>query len=253
MIAAQRRSRIAEIVRADGAASISTLAGRLGVSLITVRRDLDYLDSLGIVERTHGGAIVGAQPPESPYAEKVTQAAAEKASIARVASGLVNDGEVVVLGPGTTTEALALALSDRRGLTLVTNSVAVADAFLDSPHNQVILTGGTLRGSIRALVGDAAVRTFRGIHADRAFLSGNGLDPEFGLSTPDMVVAEVDRAIAGSAASLVIVADHTKLGARTAVQTVPIEEVREVVTDSASTGSVRDALVKRGVVLHVAT
>ena len=217
-----------------------------------MRRDLDYLDSLGIVHRTHGGAIVGEQPPESTYDEKVRQAVGEKTAIGRLAASLVRDDEVVVLGPGTTTEALATALRERHGLTIVTNSVAAASVFMDSLDNQVILTGGTLRGSIRALVGDAAVRTFRGIHADRAFLSGNGLDPEFGLSTPNMIVAEADRAIADCAAELVVLADHTKLAVRTAVQTVAPERIGQIVTDAGSAGAALDAFSRMGVTLHIA-
>jgi DeoR/GlpR family transcriptional regulator of sugar metabolism len=116
----------------------------------------------------------------------------------------------------------------------------------------VILTGGELRGSIRAVVGDAAVRTFRSIHADLAFLSGNGLDAEFGLSTPSMIVAESDRAIAGCARELVVLADHTKLGVRTAVQTVAVERITQVVTDSGSAGGQIEPLAARGITLHIA-
>jgi DeoR/GlpR family transcriptional regulator of sugar metabolism len=252
VIAAQRRNLIAEIVRADGAVSIAVLAQRLDVSQVTVRRDLDFLASLGLVERAHGGATAGAQAAEQPYVEKVGQATAEKASIARLAASLVKDGDVIAVGPGTTTEAFARELGAHSGLTVVTNSLLVANVFVDSAVNEVIIAGGELRGSIRATVGDAAARTFRGIHADRAFLSGNGLDAEFGLSTPNMIVAETDRTIAGCAKQLVVLADHTKLGVRTAVQTVATAGISHVVTDGRSDGAVLHALAASGIVLHVA-
>jgi DeoR/GlpR family transcriptional regulator of sugar metabolism len=252
VIAAQRRNLIAEIVHTDGAASIVALAERLRVSPVTVRRDLDALDALGLVERTHGGAVRGAQAAESPYIEKVGRAMGEKQAIARLAATMVSDGDVIVVGPGTTTADFCRALSGRDGLTIVTNSLLVADIFLDLPHHQVILTGGELRGSIRAVVGDAAVRTFRGIHAQRAFLSGNGLDAGFGLSTPNMMVAETDRAIAAAAAELVVLADHSKLGVRTAVQTVPVEAIAHVITDAGSRGTPLEELSAAGVSVHVA-
>lgn len=253
MITAQRRTLIAEIVREDGAASIGALADRLGVSPVTVRRDLDFLDSLGLVQRSRGGATVGgATEAETPYVDKLGTASAEKEAIGRLAAGLVRDGDVVAVGPGTTTEAFARALVGRSGLTIVTNSLLVAGMFVDSPSHQVILTGGELRGPIRAVVGDAALRTYRGIHADLAVLSGNGLDPEFGLSTPSMIVAETDRTIAASARSLLVLADHTKMGVRTAVQTVPIERITQVVTDAGSAGAALEGFAARGITLHVA-
>jgi DeoR/GlpR family transcriptional regulator of sugar metabolism len=252
VIAAQRRTLVAEIVREEGAASIASLAERLKVSPVTVRRDLDFLDSLGLVRRSHGGATAGAQEPETPYTDKVGRAAAEKDAIGRLAAGLVRDGDVIAIGPGTTTEAFARALGGRTGLTIVTNSLLVADVFVDSSSHQVILSGGELRGSIRAVVGDAAARTFRGIHADLAFLSGNGLDASFGLSTPSMIVAETDRTIATCAKDLVVLADHTKFGMRTAVQTVPPERITQVVTDAGSPGSELEALAAGGATLHIA-
>jgi DeoR/GlpR family transcriptional regulator of sugar metabolism len=252
VIAAQRRNLIAEIVQRDGAASITALADRLDVSPITVRRDLDALDALGVVERTHGGAVRGTQAPESPYVEKIGRATREKAAIASVAAAMVADDDVIVIGPGTTTAEFARALAPRTGLTIVTNSLLVADIFIDSPSHQVILSGGELRGSIRATVGDAAARTFRGVHAHRAFLSGNGLDAAFGLSTPNMMVAETDRAIAGAADELVVLADHTKLGIRTAMQTVPVSGIRHLVTDRASRGAELEELGAGGVTVHLA-
>ena len=253
MIAAQRRNLIVEIVRADGAASIASLAKRLDTSPVTIRRDLDHLDSLGLIARTHGGAVAGTPQPESPYTEKVTQAATEKLAIGRLAATLVHDGDVVAIGPGTTTEALALELRRRTDLTVVTNSLPVAQAFVDSRDNQVIMTGGTLRGPIRALVGEAAARTFRAVHADLAFLSGNGLDAEFGLSTPNLTVADTDRSIAASGREIVVLADHTKIGARTAIQTLPAEAIAHLVTDAGGRGTELDGLGRLGVSLHIAS
>jgi DeoR/GlpR family transcriptional regulator of sugar metabolism len=253
MIAAQRRQLILDSLRVDGAVSIKALALLLDTSAVTIRRDLDYLDSVGKLSRTHGGAVAGQTAVESPYAEKVVQAIAEKKAIAHLAASLVRDGDVLIIGPGTTTEVLAKNLTGRTGLTIVTNSLPVAQAFVESPGNQLIMTGGTLRASILALVGDATNRTLRGIHADTTFLSGNGLDAEFGLSTPNMTVADADRAMAASGARVVVLADHTKLGLRTAIQTVPTVSITHLVTDSGSPSSQLDAMSQKGVDVHIAT
>jgi DeoR/GlpR family transcriptional regulator of sugar metabolism len=253
VIAGQRRTLIADLARDEGAVSISALADRFGVSPVTIRRDLDYLDSMGVLQRSHGGATAGRhQEAETPYAEKIGTATAEKQAIARLGAGLVRDGDVIAIGPGSTTEAFARALLGRSGLTVVTNSLLVADVFVDATDTQVILTGGELRGSIRAVVGDSAVRTYRGIHADLAVLSGNGLDAEFGLSTPSMIVAETDRTIAGCARDLLVLADHTKMGVRAAVQTVPADRLTEIVTDSGAAVAELEQFAVRGVTLHIA-
>jgi DeoR/GlpR family transcriptional regulator of sugar metabolism len=253
VIPAQRRQRILDAVRDEGAVSIRALTASLQTSAVTIRRDLDYLDSIGQLTRTHGGAISGQSSRESPYAEKVVQARRHKEAIGVLAAGLVHDGDVVAIGPGTTTEALARELARRTGLTIVTNSLPVADAFLDAPGNEVIVTGGTLRASIRALVGESTNRALRGLHADITFLSGNGLDAEFGLSTPNLTVAGSDRSLAGAGERVVVLADHTKLGLRTAIQTLGPAAVTELVTDDAAPREVVEGLRAAGVRVHIAT
>lgn len=252
MIAAQRRNKILEYLRADGAVSISSLAGRLETSAVTIRRDLVYLDSVGMLTRTHGGAIEGPPTWESSYAEKIEQAVDEKHAIGRLAANLVNDGDVIIVGPGTTTEAFAESLMARSGLTVITNSLPVAELFLNATQNEVIMTGGTLRASIRAFVGEATNRTLRGIHADTTFLSGNGLVADFGMSTPNMTVADSDRAMAAAGHTVVALADHTKFGVRTAIQTVASDQITHLVTDAATPADQLRPFVEQGVALHVA-
>ena len=252
VIAAQRRNLILEMLQSDGAVSITAAAERLSTSTVTVRRDLDQLAAMGLLARTHGGAVAHGASRESPYAEKIELAATEKERIGRLAARFVNDGDTLVIGPGTTTEALAGQLRARTGLTVVTNSLPVAEAFVGTPENEVIVTGGALRASIRALVGETTISTLRGLHADTAFLSGNGLAADFGLSTPNLAVADVDRAIAAAAYQLVVLADHTKLGVRTAVRTVATDAITHVVTDDASPAPDVEALRAAGVDVQVA-
>lgn len=250
MIAAQRRNIILDTLRAEGAVSITALAESLGTSAVTVRRDLDQLAEAGLLTRTHGGAVLHTGSRESSYTEKLEQALAEKAWIATRAAELVSDGDVVAIGPGSTTELLAQRLTSRVGLRVVTNSLLVAAAFVESPENEVIVTGGVLRPSIRAVVGGASVQMLGSVRADTAFLSGNGLAADFGLSTPASTVADSDRAMAAAAARVVALVDYTKVGLRSAVQTVPTARLERVITDVAASVAELRALAAAGVVVE---
>jgi len=251
MIAAQRRNLILDSVRQDGAVSINELAVRLGTSAVTIRRDLAHLHSAGLLTRTHGGAVADISTRERSYAEKAGQAMTEKWAIGRFAAGLVDDGDVIIIGPGTTTEAFAWSLRDRVRLTIVTNSLPVAEAFVASTENEVIMTGGTLRGSIRALVGEATNRALRGIHADKTFLSGNGLVSDFGLSTPSMSVADCDRAMAAAAREVIVLADYTKFGLRAAIQTLDPGAISRLVTDGLTSAEAVTSFRELGVRVDV--
>src|SRR5215469_7048638 len=233
MLAAERRRRIAESIRSRGVVSVTEMAEALGASEITVRRDLGLMAEEGLLVRTHGGAILpGGLAHEPSYSEKAHQAAAEKAAIARLAASMIRPGDSIVLGPGTTTQALARLLADFPELTVVTNSLLVAEALMPASHVEVIVTGGTLRRPIHALVGPATEDSVRGLRASQAFISGNGFTAARGLSTPSQVVAATDRAIAAAAQNVVVLADYTKIGQETMYQTVPSAKVQTLITDS---------------------
>ncbi len=253
MLAVERRQAVLTAVRAHGAASIRQLARLAGVSEVTVRRDLRLLEESGHVVRHHGGAVVaGGIAHEPSYSDKSHVAAPEKAAIAERAATLVDDGDAVVLGAGTTTEALARRLTGLRELTVVTPSLLVAQALTRSPGIEVHVTGGALRGSIHAMVGGATEQALAGLRTPKAFLSGNGLTTAHGLSTPNMLVARVDRAIAAAAEQVIVLADHTKIGADTMVQTVPATRISVLVTDDGADASELEGLRGAGVRVLVA-
>lgn len=253
MFAAERRQRILEMMRTNGAVSLRELAQAVQSSEVTVRRDLRVLEGEGLLNRHHGGATLpGALSREPTYTQKAQVAGEEKAAIAQLAASLVEDGDAVVIGAGTTTQAFAQQLVRHTELAVVTNSLLVAEALGTAPRIEVVLTGGTLRGSIHALVGSAAEHSLAGLRVRRAFVSGNGLTPERGLSTPNMQVASVDRALAAAAEEVVVLADHTKIGVDTMVQTIPTDDIDHLVTEDAAPTDVLDDLGTRGVRLHVA-
>jgi len=253
MLAAERRRRIAESVRSHGVVSVAEMAEALGTTEITLRRDLHVMAKDGLLVRTHGGAIrpsgVGHEPS---YSEKAQQAGAEKAAIARLALEMIRPGDSIVLGPGTTTLALARLLVHSPELTVVTNSLLVAQALMEAPRVEVILTGGTLRRSIHALVGPATEESVRALRASQAFISGNGFTVDRGLSTPSPVVAATDRALAGAAQHVVVLADYTKIGEETMCQTVPAARVHTLITESKAPPSELEAIRSAGLEVRVA-
>jgi DeoR/GlpR family transcriptional regulator of sugar metabolism len=232
VFAAERRQMILEMVRANGAVSLRELARVVQTSEVTVRRDVRALEQEGLLDRRHGGAVLpGGFTRESGFPQKSHLATAEKTAIADLAAGLVREGEAIVVGAGTTTQELARRLARVPGLTVVTNSLLVAQALAHANRVEVVMTGGTLRSSNYALVGSGAEQSLHGLRVARAFLSGSGLTAERGLSTCNMLSASVDRALVQAAAEVVVLADHTKLGHDTMFQTVPTDLISRLVTD----------------------
>ncbi|WP_329313309.1 DeoR/GlpR family DNA-binding transcription regulator [Streptomyces sp. NBC_01262] len=259
MFAAERRQLILEMVRANGAVSLRELARVVQTSEVTVRRDVRALEAEGLLDRRHGGAVLpGGFTRESGFPQKSHLAAAEKTAIADLAASLVEEGEAIVVGAGTTTQELARRLARVPGLTVVTNSLLVAQALAHANRVEVVMTGGTLRGTNYALVGSGAEQSLQGLRVSRAFLSGAGLTAERGLSTSNMLSASVDRALVQAASEVVVLADHTKLGTDTMFQTVPTDVITRLVTDEPPPGDDRaatelQALADRGVHVAVAS
>lgn len=252
MFAAERRQAILELVRNSGAMSLHDLAEAVRSSEVTVRRDIRALEDEGLLDRRRGGAVwPGGLSHEPTYRQKRAVASDQKVAIAALAVTLVEEGDAIVVGAGTTTQELARQLVRFADLTVVTNSILVAQA-LAHARAEVVLTGGSLRKATYALIGSGAEQALAAIRVRRAFLSGNGLTVERGLSTPNMHAASVDQAIVRSAQELVVLADHTKLGEDTMFQTAPASAINHLVTDENADRRMLDALRAAGVTVHIA-
>jgi len=235
MLARHRQSLILQALRNDGSARVSDLTQQLGVSDMTIRRDLEVLAKDGLVEKVHGGAVLpGSHGGHEPgFEDKLVLERPEKTSIARTAAGLVRPGTAIAIAAGTTTFALAQCLLDVPGLTIVTNSLRVANLFGGNRTPDVasvVLTGG-MRTASDALVGPVADLTIASLHFDTLFLGCTGLDPEVGLSTPNLAEAETNRALIKVARRVVVLADHTKWGVVSLASFAPVEKINVLVTD----------------------
>ncbi|WP_087096489.1 DeoR/GlpR family DNA-binding transcription regulator [Nocardiopsis sp. JB363] len=249
---AERRERVLELVRANGSMSLRDLAAKVRASEVTIRRDVRAMEAEGLLDRRRGGvALPGRIGHEQSYTGKSDQCAAEKAAIAVAAARLARPGDAITIGPGSTAEALARALRGHGDLTVVTNSLPVADALAGANGVEVVMTGGTVHAPMRALVGAAAEAALAGLRVNRAFLSGNGVSAERGLSTPNPAVAGIDRALSACAEETIVLADHTKVGAETMMPTVAPENIAHLVTDSGADPEVIMTLEEIGALVHV--
>jgi DeoR/GlpR family transcriptional regulator of sugar metabolism len=248
VLARQRQALIIERVREDGGVRVADLARALGVSDMTVRRDLEALHERGLVEKVHGGAtaVPGSTLVEPGFAARSGRQEAEKEAIADAAVRLVGPGTAIGVSAGTTTYALARRLVDVPGLTVVTNSVPVADVLHrgGTGDQTIILTGG-VRTPSDALVGPFAVAALQTVHVDLVFMGVHGIDPHSGFTTPNVLEADTDRALVDSGRRLVVVADHTKWGVVGISSIARLDEADALVTDTGLPDEARELLSGR--------
>ncbi len=245
ILARQRQAFILERVREQGGVRVADLTRELGVSDMTVRRDLELLHDRGLLEKVHGGAasIEGSSKFEPGFTIKSSMMEREKICIAEAAATLVGPGTAIAISAGTTTFALARRLVDVPGLTVVTNSVPVADVlYKDGRADQTVILSGGVRTPSDALVGPFAVEVIRSLHVDTVFMGVHGMDPRSGLTTPNILEAETDRALLEAGRRLVLLADHTKWGVIGISSIGRLEEVDVVVSDSGLDSAAIDAL-----------
>ncbi len=235
MLANQRRAVILAMVEESGAVRVSDLVEQLGVSDMTVRRDIERLDGDGLLARVHGGALalIPRATDEPGFSAKSLLMTAEKHAIALAAARLVEPGATIGISAGTTTYEFARAIRNLPHLTVVTNSVPVAQLLHESGAggHVVVLTGG-VRTPSDALVGPVAVSALQGLHVDRLFLGAHGIDRSAGLTTPNLVEAETNQALVRASRSVCVLADHTKFGIIGLSTFMPLRDVDTLITDA---------------------
>lgn len=253
MLNEERRRAILELLTHEGRVLVKELGPRFETSQVTIRKDLEILHSRGLVYRTHGGALpipAGALLDPS-LREKEKLHRKEKQLIGAAAARLVREGESIVLDSGTTTTALARNLRDFRHLTVITNAVNIA-AELAGTAIEVILTGGTLRENSFSLVGPLAEETLHRLSADICFLGVDGFDVHFGLTTPNLLEASVNRVMMEIAKRVVAVCDSSKFGRRSLSLIAPTSSMQQAVTDTRISKSDLKALADAGIEVTLA-
>jgi DeoR family transcriptional regulator of aga operon len=233
MLIEERRQHILSLIQKQGRVLVDELAISLDLSKITIRKDLDYLESKDLLIRTHGGALPlhGGALSDPTIQEKEEFYRAEKIEIAKAAAAMVSEGQCIILDSGTTTTEIARALLSLRNLTVITNALNIA-ADLARSNFEVILIGGTLRKNSLSVVGPLAEDVLKEIHADIVFLGVDGFDTTVGLTTPNVLEARVNRAMVKAAKKVIAVCDSSKFNRRSLSLIVPTSEIDQVITDN---------------------
>lgn len=233
MLIEERRQHVLAQIQKDGRVLVAELSDALGISRITIRKDLDNLEGRGLVQRTHGGALAPQVTTlmDLTLKEKQLRRLKEKQRIAEAAAKLVHDGQCILLDSGTTTTAVAQSLRRFNRLTVITNAVNIASE-LASTEFEVILIGGALRKNSFSLVGPLAEEMLSEIHADILFLGVDGFDSTVGLTTPNVLESRVNRAMVKASRRVVAVCDSTKFNRRSLALIVPPSAIHTVITDN---------------------
>jgi len=233
MLIEERRQHILSLIQKNGRVLVDELSSALDLSKITIRKDLDYLQSKDLIVRTHGGALpahAGALS-DPTIQEKKELHHEEKVKIAKAAAAMVSEGQCIILDSGTTTTEIARAILSFRNLTVITNALNIA-ADLARSDFEIIMIGGTLRKNSLSVVGPLAEDVLKEMHADIVFMGVDGFDIEIGLTTPNVLEARVNRAMAKAAQKVVAVCDSSKFNHRSLSLIVDTSSIDHVITDS---------------------
>ncbi|MEN9933426.1 MAG: hypothetical protein RLZZ387_5 [Chloroflexota bacterium] len=244
----ERQQEMLRYITAQGRVTVAALSDRFAVSEATARRDLEALEAAGVVRRVHGGALAVRQaPPELPALERAREQAEHKRRIGAAAAALVNDGETVFISSGTTTLEVASHLRMRHGITVITNSLMVMNVLAGSEGVTLIGLGGMLRRSEMSLIGHVTELALAELRADKVIIGIRAIDIEQGLTNDYVPETMTDRAILRIGRSVIVVADHTKLGRVSAALVAPVSSMTTLVTDSAAPPDFCAALEEQGV------
>lgn len=241
MGAARRAELILQELLRAGAVAVDSLAANLNVSGATIRRDLTKLEHQGLLRRSHGGAA-SVEPAlyepfrhVSSFSEQEQQHASEKRRIGLAAAELIEDGETIALGAGTTTTQIARSIRHRRNLTVLTNAVNIAMELSHREDIKVFVTGGTLSGAWFALVGATAQQHASEMFVDKAFIGVDGIHAEHGLTTNYPDQAAIHRTLLQQARQRIVVADNRKIGVAATALIWQAQDINIFITDKKAT------------------
>jgi DeoR family transcriptional regulator, fructose operon transcriptional repressor len=254
MLRPERELKIINKLRVDKIVHLADLSSAIGVSENTIRRDLQRLQGLGILKRTHGGAVLVEDSKENRNSEDVDwlvrlkQSPLEKERIGRKAAGLVHDGDAIILDAGTTTMQVARHLQEKRNLTVVTNAVNIGLELARNDSITVVLTGGILRELSKSLVGPLTEEFLIGnIHVDTLFLSARAVSIAAGVTNANTIEVPIKRAMIRAARQVILVATSDKLGKQSFTQITPLETISMIVTDAGADPALLAEFEARGI------
>mgnify|MGYP002631182269 CR=1 FL=1 len=249
----ERRQSILEIIHEQGSARVENMARTYAVSEVTIRNDLKYLEERGLIHRSHGGALLKQNVGfDHPLVDKQRLNMAEKRKIAATAAGLIENGDSIILDSGTTTFEMLQFIGEKSDITILTNAVNVAYAAIPLNKVQTLLTGGFLRKKSFSLIGPDAEALLTKYYVDKVFMGVDGLDLEYGISTPNAEEASLNRIMVNISREVIVVADSSKFGRRSLSKICGLEAITKLITDEKIDAEFKLALEGLGVEVMIA-
>lgn len=244
----ERRERLLQYLETHQRVTVNEICEQFLVSPATARRDLELLEQEGHVRRFHGGALaLKSAPPERPFAERSSEQAEEKQRIGRAAAALVEDGDTLFLGSGTTVLEVAQNLLHHRNLSVVTNSLLVMNMLAHVPGISLVALGGVLRSSEQSFIGHLTELALNELHVSKVIMGIRAIDLDAGITNDYLAETQTDRKILSISRELILVADHTKCERISSVSLAPLSIVHTFVTDNQTPSHFTAALREQGI------
>ncbi len=252
MIPADRQNKIKEILSEKGIVKVNELSKILGVSELTIRRDLSVLEKKGILERTHGGAVYNQRMRVEPlYEQKHRRHTKEKQAIGKLCSEVVEDGDTLLINSGSTTREVMHYLKDRNVRIITSNIGAIFE--LHDSDIELILIGGLYRRQSNSLTGIMAKMSLERVYGSKAIIGVDGISVKYGLTTPILEESEIARMmIDRTPGEVIVVADHSKIGVVSNFITAPLDRVNMLITDNKIDPEYKESLENEGIKVLVA-
>lgn len=244
----ERLKCITERVMTGQAVYVNALAHELGVSPSSIRIDLGELEGRGILKRTHGGAILAdgldgrLVATKLPFETRQRQLQAEKEAIGRATVALIDDGDTLMIDGGSTTPHIAHHLGKKRGLTVITNAIALLPDLMAIPDARIYVTGGLLDRDFATLLGELALDTIGHFRVVKVILGMDGISTDAGLTVTDPAVAATKRKMMEVGGQLIVVSDHTKLDRVSLYTLAPLATMHTLVTDAGAATEMIEAI-----------
>ena len=245
----ERQSRILNLLSRNDLTSVSDLSSKLNVSSVTIRQDLNFLESEGLVKRVHGGAVL---EDADDLSNRLGFNYDKKLRIARKASLLVDDGETILIESGSTNALLARELIQRRSVTLITTNVFIARQFRKNDKANIILLGGIYQPGSESMVGKITKVCLDQINFDKAFIGIDGYTTEAGFTLRDLFRAEISSYIIQKSRDTIIVSDSSKFGETELTNICYPSEIKHIATDSDLDPAYKEEFTKAGIDLILA-
>lgn len=254
MIPAQRRKLIQDYLTTHKIASITDLSELVETSEATIRRDLEWLENEGLLERTYGGAILNQRINlESAYEQRATSYPEKKRRIGERAASMIEDGDIIFINSGTTTAQIFRYIPKDANVTVITNNTVTAFEIGEDVGYEVILLGGTLNNKVNAVTGSLTVNNLSQVYADKTFVGVDGISLKFGCTVPTSAEAEIVRTMIARTRGLVaVVTDHSKWGLVSNYEVAQVDQIHKLITDDGIDSGAYDALVSQSVDVVIA-